>query len=731
MRISDFAIANPVKVAVGVILIWMFGLIALFGIPVQMTPEVTRPIVSVRTEWQGAGPQEIEKDIISKQEEQLQDIEGMIDFRSHCSDGRGEVEMEFQVGTDMSSTLLRVNNRLEQVEDYPQEADEPVIRTSSSDSASVAYLRLMARPPSRRQLRAFRDAHPEVAEQIDELLTRDKIETVHVYALANRYPVFQDLIKNDPKVLNMLRFAEDVVAARVANVAGVSEAEIYGGSQLELRVVIDSARLAALQITIEQLRAALAAQNADVSGGDLWEGKRSYSIRTLGQFYSPEDVENVIVTHRDGGPVYVKDLAEVKLTNSKTRGLGHQRGVESLTLAVRRTQGTNALEVMNGVLAAVDELNESVLPARGLELFPSYDETVYIRSATRLVRNNIFIGGALAIGVLLLFLRSGRSTLVIALAIPISCLGTFLVIRLLGRSINVISLAGMSFAIGMVVDAAIVVLENIFSHYQRGEKPFVAASRGTSEVWGAILASTLTTLAVFLPVIFIQEEAGQLFRDIAVAISAGVSLSLIVSLTVIPTAAARLLREREKHHEPVTNDGRLHRLARAINDGIVSLTERLQSGRISRAAVAVMVVLFTLGAICLVPMESIPRDSLALLFAQTRPDVAGRRRRGDDSVCAAGLSRSSTGRRVDDDRAFGRTKLSADVAGRVLARGQQEHDPRRVEHAGRIQHRPDDGHRRDYRRTFAALLGGAARQSRSRSTQRPDHRRFLLRGLWR
>ncbi len=609
MRISDFAIANPVKVVVGVILVGMFGLISLFGVPVQMTPEVTRPVIRVRTEWPGAGPQEIENDIVSKQEEQLQDIEGMIDFRSTCYDGGGDIEMEFRVGTNINSTLLKVANSLDQVENYPPDADEPTIYTSSSTSNSIAYLRLMAMPPSRQQLEAFRDAHPEVAEPISKLLARDTIETVHVYGLARRYPVLNELIKNDPKVLTMRQFAEDVVAARVANVSGVSEAEIYGGSQPELRVVIDPARLAAHQITIEDLRAALVAQNADVSGGDLWEGKRRYMIRTLGQFYTPQDVENVIVAYRDGAPVYVKDLASVQLTSSKTQGAGHQRGVESLTLAVRRTEGTNVLEVMNGVMAVVDELNESILPAMRLKLIPGYDETVYIRSATRLVRNNIFIGGALAICVLLLFLRSGRSTLVVALAIPISCLGTFLVIRLLGRSINVISLAGMSFAIGMVVDAAIVVIENIYSHYQQGEKPFVAASRGTSEVWGAILASTLTTLAVFLPVIFIQEEAGQLFRDIAIAISAGVSISLIVSLTVIPTGAARLLREREHHHELEPHDGWLSRVARSWNDWIVTVTERLQDGDVSRPAMAVVVVLFCLGALCLVPVRWVAIES--------------------------------------------------------------------------------------------------------------------------
>ena len=289
---------------------------------------------------------------------------------------------------------------------------------------------------------------------------------------------------------------------------------------------------------------ALAGANKDTSAGDLWENKRRYVIRTLGQFDQVDQVEDVIVARRDGAPVCVRDVATVRLGFQKAQAVVRQQGIVSMAVNVQREEGSNVLDVMAGVRVAVDELNAGALASRGLRLQQVYDETVYIRSATRLVRNNLFIGGALAVGVLLLFLRNGRSTLVVALAIPISVIGTFLVIALFGRSVNVISLAGMAFAVGMVVDNAIVVLENIFSHYQRGMGRFEAASRGTSEVWGAVLASTLTTMAVFLPVVFIQEQAGQLFRDIAIAISAGVAISLIVSLTVIPSAARRLLASR-------------------------------------------------------------------------------------------------------------------------------------------------------------------------------------------
>ncbi len=631
MRVSDFSIANPVKVIVGVILICLFGLIALARIPIQLTPEVSRPVISVRTRWPGASPQEVEKEIVAKQEEQLQDVEGMIDFRSECTQGMGEIEMEFEVGTNVDSMLLKVANKLEQVRDYPEDADEPVINTVSVNSASIAYLSLLPRPPSHAQLRHFVKQHPELADELQPLLDKEElggVEVTRIYGLARKHPAIGELIKNDPNPLDLRTFAEDYVAAPLKRAhPGVADVDIYGGSEEQIWVVIDPAQLAARQISIGELRDALTAENRDISGGDIWEGKRSYRIRTLGQFSDPDQIRNVVVAFRDNAPVYVRDIAEVRLAQSKTLGVGHQMGVNMLTAAVKRKEGANVLEVMAAVKKRVEELNRGVLKANGLFLFQSYDETVYINSAMKLVRNNIFIGGALAFGVLLLFLRSARSTLVVALAIPISMIGTFLVVRVTGRSINVVSLAGMSFAVGMVVDAAIVVLENIYSHYQQGETPQVAASRGTTEVWGAILASTLTTLAVFLPVVFIQAEAGQLFRDIAIAISAGVSLSLLVSLTVIPVAASRLLRGGEAHPgapqtatggdgehtvdaSPSTpssrpapsGDSAIDRWGQAFNDRLVNVVDRLQAGKITRRETVAIVALFALGAVGLAPL---------------------------------------------------------------------------------------------------------------------------------
>lgn len=309
-----------------------------------------------------------------------------------------------------------------------------------------------------------------------------------------------------------------------------------------MQVIVDPNALASRNVTIPEIITALDMENRNVSAGDLDEGKRRYVVRTVGQYRTPKDIENVIIRQVNGAPVYVRDVARIEFGHKKSEAVIYQKGKPAIVMNAIREVGANILTVMEEIKKEINALNRSLLPSRNLHLDQVYDETEYIYSAIDLVKQNIFIGGSLAILVLLLFLRSGTSTLIVATAIPISIIGTFVMMALLGRSINVISLAGMAFAVGMVVDSSIVVLENIYRHMQLGESRFVAAYKGTVEVWGAILASTLTTIAVFLPVIFVREEAGQLFRDIAVAVSCSVALSLIVSITVIPTLAARILR---------------------------------------------------------------------------------------------------------------------------------------------------------------------------------------------
>ena len=503
MKVIESAVRYPVTTAVGVIFLVLFGSLALFRIPVQLTPTVEEPEITVTTIWPGASPQEVEREIVDEQEEQLQSLEGLLRLESSSADSSGTVILTFPVGTDIDAAVLKVSNRLEQVPQYPEDADKPVITTVSPGEGAVGWWTLR--------------------------------------------PAGENPFEGDISTLN--NFVEDSIKAEFERVPGVGASSFFGGREHELQVVVDPARLASRGVTWGELAAALDRENRNFSGGDFDEGKRRYVVRTIGEYLSPEDVQDIVIAVRDGVPIYLRDVGEARLGYRKARTRVFSKGERVIGINAVREAGSNVLEVMDGLRATVARLNAEVLAPRGLELVQSYDETEYVEGAIDLVSQSLVIGGILAVLVLLVFLRSASSTLVVAAAIPISIVGTFMMMAVFGRTLNVVSLAGLAFAVGMVVDNSIVVLENIYRHRQMGKSLFDSAQDGAAEVWGAVLASTLTTVAVFVPVIFMQEEAGQLFGDIAVAISCAVVLSLIVSMTVIPSLSARILRTAAEGEE--------------------------------------------------------------------------------------------------------------------------------------------------------------------------------------
>jgi HAE1 family hydrophobic/amphiphilic exporter-1 len=583
MNFIAFAIENPVKVTVAVFLLVLFGGIAYLSTPVQLTPDVVEPEITVTTVWPGASAQEVEREIIEEQEEQLKSVEGLEEFNSESADSRGSITLKFPVGTSLSDARARTSEKLNQVPEYPDDANEPVISTVNANTNAVAWFILKPLPPTHEDLQNLIVLHPELATPLAPILNSPgRVALTRINDLVDEHPVLETFVlgRNNPAL--MKKFAEDFIEAEFERVPGIANANVFGGQDQEFRIIVNPTRLAALGVTIDALRAVLVGQNQNTSAGDIQEGKQRNVVRTLGQFQSAVQVEDTIITHRDGSPVRVRDIATVGISYKKPSGVVRQQGLSALAVNAQQSPGTNLKAIMgparqeldldgDGTITsfelaecervygrclriAVEDLNQGVLKQKGVYLDQVYDETLYLDSATDLVRSNVYIGGTLAVLVLLLFLRSLRSVLIVGLAIPISVVGTCLFVKAFDRSINVISLAGMAFAVGMVVDNAIVVLENIYRHHQMGKTPKRAALEGTQEVWGAVLASTLTTLAVFVPVIFVQGQAGQLFRDIAIAISCAVALSLLVSVTVIPTAAARLLSRRRSTDESHTAD---------------------------------------------------------------------------------------------------------------------------------------------------------------------------------
>ena len=586
MSLVETFVKNPVKVSVAMLLLMLFGTIAGFSMPMQLTPEVETPTLTVETRWPGASPQEVEQEIVREQEEKLKSVEGITKLSSESFDSMGSIKLEFAVGTNMDEALLKVNSRLQQVSTYPENAEQPVISTSNSSNQPIAWFVLTPRSATPEEIRGFQKEHPDIAAELEPVLKAHNVG-VAVYRLKQviaKHPEARTLLA-EIDVLEMRRFAENNIESAFERVKGVSNADVIGGLENELQVVVDPEKLAARQLTIADVRAVLRGQNRDTSGGDFWEGKRRWVVRTLNQFRSKEHVARQLLAVRGGAPVYVSDVAEVRDGFKKPDSIVRRFGTNSMAVRVLREGGANVLDVMAGLREVNQRLNESVLDRQKLHLAQVYDETEYIYSAIGLVTENIFLGTALTMVSLMIFLHLNRRTLlfsplilatgaaavyvhsywfavcllliavsglwyargalVIGLTIPISLIGTFLVIALLGRSLNVISLAGLAFAVGMVVDNATVVFENIYTRWEQGESAYDATIRGTEEVWGAVVLATLTTVSVFVPVIFVQEEAGQLFSDIALAISAAVAISLILAIVVVPPATARFLGKRK------------------------------------------------------------------------------------------------------------------------------------------------------------------------------------------
>jgi len=498
MDIIRYAIDRPVAVIAAVLIAILFGTLALTQIPIQLAPDVRKPIVVVETSWPGAAPSEIEREIVNPQEETLRGLDGLEIMTSRSRTGQASVTLEFAVGTDMSQSLLLVSNRLDRVGSYPDEAGQPTLNTSGSDDSPIAWVLLTAKEGNIRPMPTYGD------------------------------------------------FLEDVIKDRVERIEGVSAVNVFGGTQRELQILIDPQRLSRFGLTVPEVVRTLRAENISISAGDVDEGKRRYIVRTEGSLNTEEAIRNVVL--RSGvatggvGRVRVMDVAEVAFAYREATSRLRFKGEPGLAFNVVRESGANVISVMEELRLVIDELQTGPLDEAGLDAEQIYDETIYIQGAIDLVVQNIWIGAVLAAIILLLFLRSPRATLIVSLAIPVSIVATFVVMALTGRTLNVISLAGIAFAIGMIVDASIVVLENIYRLREAGHSRREAAYLGAKQVWGAILVSALTTVLVFIPILIMQLEAGQLFRDIAVAISVSVLLSLLVAVTVIPALSSRLLR---------------------------------------------------------------------------------------------------------------------------------------------------------------------------------------------
>ena len=408
MPLTRLGLGNPVAVAVGCILLVIFGLISLFRLPVQLTPNIDRPTISISTGWRAAAPAEIESEIVEPQEEQLRDVPGLKRMNSTASQGRGSISLEFDVGADLNRALIAVITRLNQVSNYPVDVTEPSVRVGTDQFGdTMAWFGIIPKEGNNRPIIEYQD------------------------------------------------FVEDVVQERIERIAGVSSATPRGGRPFEVRIEFDPFKAASIGVDLARIGRQLG-QNADVSAGFEEVGKRQYTLRFAGQYEIP-DLESLVLEWRDGRPVYLGDVATIQRVMRDASGGMTQNTEPAIMMNVVAEPGVNILNVMNEVKAAVAELQQTHLDPAGLQMNQSSDDTVYIKQSVRMVVTNLMIGMLLAVGVLWWFFRRYRATMMVALAIPLCLCFSFIVLDGLGMSLNVISMAGLAFATGMVLDASAVV----------------------------------------------------------------------------------------------------------------------------------------------------------------------------------------------------------------------------------------------------------------------------------
>ena len=493
MSPTKLALSNPTAALVTALLIVLFGFLALRALPVQLTPEVERPEITITTAWRGAAPEEVEAEIIEPQEDQLRGLPGMTELLSEARQGSGKITISFDVDFSLERGLIEVINRLNRVPQYPNDADEPILSTAGGRSRPVAWFIIKPAAGNEINIEDYRD------------------------------------------------YIEEVVQSRFERVAGVALSEVRGGNEREVRITVDPYKAAGMGIDLVNA-ASIVGNNEDVSGGTVDVGKRRYILRYTGAL-DPKDLAALVIEWRDGQPVYLRDIASVTVQPSDRDNFVITRGEPAIAVNAYREAGVNVLDVMTDLQLAMAELKDGPLKRSKLNIEQVYDETVYIHSSIQLLRSNLGLGVVLAVLILWWFLRRIRATMVVTITIPLCLCVAFVVTLAAGKSINVISLAAMAFAVGMVMDAAIIVLENIVRLKEKGESAFDAALKGTIQVWPALLASTATTVAIFLPVLFLRDQSGQLFADLSIAIIAAIIASLFVATVLIPAASMVWLKK--------------------------------------------------------------------------------------------------------------------------------------------------------------------------------------------
>jgi HAE1 family hydrophobic/amphiphilic exporter-1 len=488
MKVSQFSVYRPIFTVMIFLIVIILGLVSFSRLPIDLLPDITYPTLSLSTSYGNASPEEMEEIVTRPIEEALAAVPGVEEITSTSAEGSSSVRVSFAWGTDLEEASNDIRDRLDRIiRSLPEDIERPRLR--KFDPASFPILIMGA------------------SSDLDPILTR--------------------------------RIIDDQIKYRIERVPGVASLDIWGGRQREIHVNLEPDKIKALGLPLDLILNKIRSENVDVPAGTIERGNYEVLIRTPGVYTNLDEIRNTVVAIRDGVPIQVKEIASVEDSWQKIRRIVRVNGKQGIRLSISKQSGKNTVEIAKAVLEEIERIQQDIPQ---ITLVPIIDSSKYIQSSISNVGKAALYGGLLAVLVLLFFLRSFRSTTVIATAIPISIIATFALIYFGGFTLNIMTLGGLALGIGMLVDNAIVVLENIYRLQESGEKPIQASINGSGEVTSAIIASTLTTLAVFLPLIFLRGMSGIMFRQLSYVIAFALLCSLIVALTLVPMLSSKVLR---------------------------------------------------------------------------------------------------------------------------------------------------------------------------------------------
>ncbi len=560
MILTDLSVKRPVFASVISLLLVAFGLVAFDKLPLREYPNIDPPIVSIETNYRGASAAVVESRITQLIEDRISGVEGIRHVSSSSSDGRSQVTLEFDISRNIEDAANDVRDRISGLLDnLPEEADPPEVQKANGGDEVIMWLNLVS----------------------------DQMTTLELTDYTRRY-----------------------LSDRLSVVDGVSMIRIGGGKVYAMRIWLDRQALASRSLTVADVEAALRAENVELPAGSLESKERHFTVRLERSYRSAEDFANLVIAQgEDGYLVKLGDVAKVDIGSEEERIMFRGNKEAMIGLGVSKQSTANTLEVARAVNALVDKINPT-LPA-GMSIKRSYDSSVFIEASIKEVYQTLFTAMILVIIVIYLFLGSVRAMLIPAITVPVSLLGTFIVLYALGYTINLLTLLAMILAIGMVVDDAIVMLENIHRRIEEGDSPLKAAFLGAREVAFAVIATTLVLVAVFMPITFLEGDLGKLFKEFAVAMSAAVIFSSIVALTLSPMMCSKLLK-------PASQDSWLVRKVDSIMTGISRRYQSSLESAMAKPVLMSVIVLIALGSSVFlakkVPQEFAPQEDRGSLF---------------------------------------------------------------------------------------------------------------------